>query len=82
MKQSDFLSINWRNFLQGLLIAALTPVFVIVQQSFEKGEFVFEWKTLLLSAIGGGIAYLTKKFFQKPDQEIQRIGTPNVPKKN
>lgn len=73
MEQSNFLSINWRNFLQGLLMAVLTPVFVIIQQSLESGDLVFNWKSIGVAAIAGGLAYISKKFFQGGDTAEKRL---------
>jgi hypothetical protein len=60
---SDFLKLNLNDILKGLLMAVLTPVVVIVQQSIEAGAFTFDWKSIGLAAVGGGFAYLVKNFF-------------------
>jgi len=74
MKTSSFLSLNWRDLVKGLLMAILTPVVVIVQQSIEAGVFTFDWKSIGLAAVGGGIAYLIKNFFTK-ESFPQKIAT-------
>ena len=66
MKDSNFLSLGVKDILRGLLIAILTPILVLIQQSIEAGNLVFEWKSLLISGVGGGLAYLIKNFFTKP----------------
>ena len=71
MKQSNFLSLNWRDFLRGLVIAILTPVFTTAYDSFLRGEFALNWHLILVSAIGGAGAYLSKNIFTKPD--IQKL---------
>ena len=63
MKTSNFLSLNWLDLGKGLIMAVLTPVVVIVQQSIESGVLTLNWKTIGLAAIGGGFAYLVKNFF-------------------
>ena len=60
---SDFLKLNLNDILKGLLMAVLTPVVVIIQQSLEAGVFVFDWKSIGLAALSGGVAYLVKNFF-------------------
>lgn len=72
MKTSKLFSLNWQDFAKGLLMAVLTPVVVIIQQSIENGTFTFDWKVIALSAIGGGLAYLTKNFFTTPKEEIKK----------
>lgn len=76
MKQSNFLSLGARDFLRGLAIAILTPIIVIVQQSLDAGILVFNWKILLVSGIAGGLAYLLKNVFTKPDsiQKFSDVG--------
>ena len=66
MKDSNFLSLGAKDILRGLLIAILTPILVLIQQSIEAGNLVFEWKSLLIEGVGGGLAYLIKNFFTKP----------------
>ena len=66
MKDSNFLSLGAKDILRGLLIAILTPILVLIQQSIEAGNLVFEWKSLLIAGVGGGLAYLIKNFFTKP----------------
>jgi len=78
MKTSNFLSLNWLDLAKGLLMAILTPVVVIIQQSIEAGVFTLDWKSIGLAAFGGGFAYLVKNFFTKPD--TQSIGMPKPPK--
>ena len=68
MKNSNFLSLNWRDIANGLLMAILTPVVVVIQQSLESGIFVFDWKSIGLASLSGGVAYLVKNFFTKPSE--------------
>ena len=63
MNQSNFLSLNWNDFGKGLLMAVLTPVLVVVQQSVDAGSLVFNWKSLAIAAVAGGVAYLIKNLF-------------------
>lgn len=63
---SNFLSLNWQDFGKGLIMAILTPAVLIVQQSLEAGVFVFDWKSIGLASVAGGVAYLVKNFFTKP----------------
>lgn len=73
MKQSDFLSLGWRDFFRGLAMAILTPVFAILADSVERGELNFNWRLIVISAIGGGVAYLAKNFFT-PKDSVQSKG--------
>lgn len=67
MKQSGFLSLGWRDFLRGLLMAILTPVLTFILNSIEHGELTLNWHLVYLSAVGGAVAYLLKNLGTKPD---------------
>lgn len=82
MKTSNFLSLNWLDLGKGLLMAVLTPVVVIVQQSLEAGVFTLDWKSIGLAAVGGGVAYLVKNFFTSNKTEVQGIIGGSTPPPN
>lgn len=82
MKDSNFLSLGWLDIAKGLVVAILTPVFVIVQQSLDAGVLVFEWKSILMAAIAGALGYLTKNFFTAPSTQkvvSDDLGLPEPP---
>ena len=66
MTNSNFLSLNWKDIVKGLLMAVLTPCILIIQQSLDAGNLVFNWKQIGMAAIAGGLAYLVKNFFSTP----------------
>lgn len=68
MKQSEFLSIGTRDLLRGFVIAVLTPVFVIIQQSLDAGILTLNWTSIAMAAVAGALAYITKNVFTKPDE--------------
>lgn len=63
MKTSKKYSINWHDALKGFITASLTSLLFFVQESLDQGDFVFDWKKLAMSFVGGGIGYLIKQFF-------------------
>ena len=65
-------SLKWRDAIRGLIIVVLTPAIVIIQQSLEACVFVFDWKTIGMAAIGGGVAYLVKNFLE-PTKTIEKV---------
>ena len=69
MKQSEFLSIGTRDFLRGFVMAVLTPVFVIIQQSLDAGILTFNWTSIATASVAGALAYITKNVFTKPDEK-------------
>lgn len=60
---SKIYSLNKSDLLKAALIATLTPVLVLIQNSLDSGSLTFDWKALGMAAIGGFLAYLTKNFF-------------------
>jgi uncharacterized membrane protein len=40
----------------------------VIQQSLNAGTLVFEWNSILVAALAGGVAYLTKNFFTAPQK--------------
>ncbi len=56
-------ALNWLDIAKASIMAALTPVIVLIQQSIDAGNFVFHWKALMMAAIGGFAGYLLKNFF-------------------
>lgn len=67
MKQSNFLSLNWRDLSRSALLAVLTALYYWIQETLLPGlNLSPEIKTL----ISGGLAYLTKNLFTKPDKIV------------
>ena len=79
MKQSNFLSLNGKDFLKGLLMAVLVPIFTIVQQSLEAGVLTFNFKAIGIAAVAGALGYLAKNLFTSNQKEVNLIGGSSVP---
>ncbi len=71
MKTSNFLSLDWNDFGKGLLMAVLTPVVYVIQQSLELGELTFNWKGIGIAALSGGVAYIIKNLFTPPVEKTK-----------
>jgi len=64
MKQSNFLSLNWRDMARALLVAVLAVFFDFLQKTFIPAlDIPAEIKTMLVM----GTAYLSKNFFTPAD---------------
>lgn len=63
MLQSDKFKLKLRDFLRGALMAILVPVVLIIQQSVDAGDLVFNWADILRASIAGLLSYLIKNFF-------------------
>lgn len=57
-------SLQLRDFTRGLVIAILTPALFVIQQSLDKGEWVFNWKSIAIASASGGLAYLFRNFIE------------------
>lgn len=62
MKNSNLFTLNFKDFLKGLIIAILAPVLLVIQQSLDSGQFIFNWKQIVITSISAGLAYLIKNF--------------------
>lgn len=59
---SKFLTLNWKDFLRGLLIAFLTAVITGIINILDAGA-VFTWVTLrpvLIAGVSAALSYLLK----------------------
>lgn len=70
-------TLQWRDAIRGLLIAALTSALVVVQQAVETGNLKFNWPSIGMAAIGGGVAYLLKNWLIEPAKTIVVSDTNN-----
>lgn len=65
MKQSNFLSLNWRDFLRGLLIAVIAFVMDWLQKTLIPTlDLSPELKLMVIT----GLAYLSKNLFTPKDK--------------
>jgi hypothetical protein len=81
MKQSNFFSLNWRDFLRGWIMAIGTPALYLLQEMIPG----FDIHSMYKIAISASVTYLLKNFFTKPDtklysEEIGGGGIQNPPK--
>lgn len=64
MKQSNFLSLNWRDISRSLLLTVLAALYYWIQDTLLPGLNLDPQVKALISA---GLAYITKNLFTKPD---------------
>lgn len=62
-------TLQGRDWLKGLLMAVLTPAIVIIQQTISAGQLTFDWQTIGMAALAGGLAYLSKNLFE-PSKKV------------
>jgi hypothetical protein len=61
--QSPLFSLNYKDLIKGLVMAALTGIFNIVMADINQNIFAFNGAALYHGAIVGLVAYLAKNFF-------------------
>lgn len=64
-------TIDLRDGIKALIVAVLTPVLFIVQQSLTTNNLNFDWKVLLMAGLSGGVGYLIKNFFTESEVKIK-----------
>jgi hypothetical protein len=70
--------LNLNDWWKGLIMAVLTPVFTIITQSLDAGTLTFNWKSIVIAAMAGMMAYLAKNFFTKPEIVIKNASDETV----
>lgn len=65
-------TVNWRDWLKGLLMAVIGAALSPVLESLNAGVFMIDWKHVAAGAITAGAAYLLKNFFT-PSQTIVKV---------
>lgn len=60
-------TLGGRDFWRGLLVAVMASAIMVIETSLAAGVLIFDWKKVGMAAIAGGLAYLTKNFFAKPE---------------
>ena len=57
-------TLNTRDLIQGLIMAIITPVIVVIQQSLDLGILTFDIKAIGMAAVAGALAYMVRKLPQ------------------
>jgi hypothetical protein len=63
---SDFLRLNAKDFLKGLLVAVIMAFVSSLHEVLIAGTFDFTWlvmKPIVMVSLGAGLSYLIKNFF-------------------
>jgi len=55
-------TLNARDALKGLFVAALSPVVTIMLSSLNAGSLIFDWKLIGAGALAAGLTYILKNF--------------------
>lgn len=66
-------SLKQRDIIKGVIMAALVPALVIIQQSVLAGDLVFNWKAIATAAIAGFVGYLLKNVFTDDVKQAEKV---------
>jgi len=74
MERSNFLKLNWRDFLKGGLLAVFSSIVTFLYQVIQAGTaFDAEFfKAIGVVAITTLLAYLSKNLFENTDGDLKR----------
>lgn len=75
---SEKFSVNIKDFLRGLIMAMGTAAFMVLQTSIDAGALIFQWKTVVMGALAGGVTYILKNYLQP--QQVKKNVTPEEAK--
>jgi hypothetical protein len=70
MKTSSIFSLNWRDFVKGLIIAIIGAVVGLITASVESGSLNFDWVMIGKTALLTAIAYITKNLLTNNKDEF------------
>lgn len=62
MKQSKLFSVGFRDFVKGLIMAVISAVLVVIQETVSNGSLSFHWQTIGKIALLTAITYITKNW--------------------
>jgi len=70
--RSAFLTLNWRDFFKGLVLAVITAVITWAYEAIQSGTLFASGslKTIGMVALGALLAYLIKNFITNTKGEI------------
>lgn len=67
---SNFLGLNIKDLIKGIITAVLTALIAFAYKAIEAGTIEFTWvfwKPAVLSAVGAGLAYMLKSWLTNSD---------------
>lgn len=76
---SPLYTINWRDFGKGLLAAVISAAFVTLYKAYSVGGLTgINWDNIADVAIGAGLAYISQKFFSKPEVRLTDVSKTTI----
>ena len=79
MNQSEMGKLNWKDYVNGIIMAIVPAALVVLQQVMAGGITKDEWQLIIAGAIAAAVTYLTKNVFT--DRSGDNPGTDAVGKR-
>lgn len=72
--RSNFLNLNFNDFLKGLITATITAVLTYLYEVVQTGDFTaIDWKMVGSTALIAAVGYLTKNLVTNSDGEPLKV---------
>jgi len=68
--KSNFLTLNTKDYIKGLVVTVLTAVVTLIYKSIEAESIVFDWKAIGTAALSAGLAYILKNLLTNSSDQI------------
>lgn len=72
MKSSEFLKLNNRDWLKGLVMVVISAVLTIALEVLQNGSMNFDWNKIAVVGLTAGVAYILKNL--GTDQDGKMLG--------
>lgn len=63
---SEQFTLSLRDFIKGLIVAVISAIVPLIQETIKQGELSFNWKAIGVTALGAFVAYIAKNFLEGP----------------
>jgi len=73
MEKSNFLNLNWKDVIKGLIVTFLTAFLTGALTAFQSGTVEFTWpfwEPTVYASITAGIAYLLKNWLTNSNDQV------------
>jgi len=78
MKTSGIFTLNWKDFLKGLVMAVIGALIGIIGPTIESGEWVFSWPAIWKMAAGAAFAYIVKNLVTNNNDQLLKKDDPTI----
>lgn len=70
MKSSEFLKLNNRDWLKGLVMVVISAVLTIALEVLQNGSLNFDWNKIAVVGLTAGVAYILKNLGTNQDGKM------------